>query len=201
LNPDPIESLWRTARTLARGSPLPPMLFFTDPIRTPSPERVMAGLPRGAGVVFRAFGRPDALERGRELLKLARRRGLIFLVGGDARLARALRADGLHLPERDVPHRVDRHVWPRGFLVTAAAHSPAAANRASRAGVDGVVVSAVFPSASPSAGRALGPMRLAAWTRSANCPVYALGGVDTRTVKRLPLTGVSGFAAIDAFRT
>ncbi len=55
------------ARVLARGSALPPMLFFTDPERTPSPERVMERLPRGAGVVFRAFGRPDALDQGRSV--------------------------------------------------------------------------------------------------------------------------------------
>jgi thiamine-phosphate pyrophosphorylase len=175
------------------------MLFFTDPTRTPSPERTMARLPRGAGVVFRAFGRPEALSQGMALRRLARDRGLTFLVGGDARLARALRADGLHLPERGVPARVDHGPWPRGFLITAAAHSLPAVRRAARAGVNAVVVSAVFPSASPSAKRPIGPMTLAAWTRAAGCPVYALGGVDQRTAKRLMLTGAKGFAAIDGF--
>jgi thiamine-phosphate pyrophosphorylase len=177
------------------------MLFFTDPERTPSPERVMARLPRGAGVVFRAFGRPEGPVQGLALRRLARERGLVFLVGGDARLARALRADGIHLPERCLPARVDRRAWPRGFIVTAAAHGLAAVRRASDAGVDGVVVSAIFASASPSAGRPLGPMTLASWVRVAGCPVYALGGVDRRTARRLPPTGARGFAAIDAFRT
>jgi thiamine-phosphate pyrophosphorylase len=176
------------------------MLFFTDPERTPSPERVMERLPRGAGVVFRAFGRPEALDQGRALRRLARERGLIFLVGGDARLARALRADGLHLPERWIPALVDRRPWPSGFIVTAAAHSLPAVRKASRAGVDGIVVSAVFPSASPSAGRPIGPMTLASWTRAASCRAYALGGVDHKTARGLKLTGASGFAAIDVFR-
>jgi thiamine-phosphate pyrophosphorylase len=177
------------------------MLFFTDPARTPSPERVMARRPRGAGVVFRAFGRPEALARGPELRNLARERGLIFLVGGDAGLARSLRADGLHLPERAVPAKLDRNRWPRGFLLTAAAHDLAAMRRAALAGVDAVVVSAVFPSASPSAGRPLGPTTLASWIRAANCPLYALGGVDRGTARRLKLTGARGLAAVDAFRT
>ncbi len=161
----------------------------------------MARLPRGAGVVFRAFGRPGARDQGQALRRLARDRGLVFLVGGDARLARALRADGLHLPERWLPALVDRRPWPRGFIVTAAAHSLAAVRRAARAGVDGVVISPIFPSASPSAGRPLGPMTLATWTRAARCPVYALGGIDARTARRLKMTGASGLAAIDAFRT
>lgn len=177
------------------------MLFFTDPKRTPSPQAVIGRLPAGAAVVFRAFGDPDVLRQGPMLRRLAKARGVAFLVGGDARLARVLRADGLHLPERSVPARIDRRSWPKGFLITAAAHSLSAARRASHAGVDGVVISAVFPSASPSAGWPLGPMRLAFWAREIDCPTYALGGVDRGTALRLGLTGAKGFAAIDGFRT
>ena len=64
-----MERLWRAARRLragrkAAGDRLPPLLFFTDPDRTPSPETVMKRLPRGAGVVFRPFGRPQVLAIG-----------------------------------------------------------------------------------------------------------------------------------------
>ena len=157
----------------------------------------MKRLPRGAGVVFRAFGRADLLARGPALRGLARSRGLVFLVGGDPRLARALGADGLHLPERRLPARVVRNIWPRGFIITAAVHSYTALRRAGLAGVDAVVASPVFPSASPSAARPLGPMRVATWVRKVDCPIYALGGVNKETARRLIATSVRGVAAID----
>ncbi len=189
--------MWRAARRLGGGRrDLPPLLLFTDPVRTPSPREAMERLPRGAGVVFRAFGRADLIDQAQELRRLARRRGLVFIVGADAGLARRLRADGLHLPERGVPATIDRRCWPKGFIFTAAAHDRLAMLRAERAGVNAVVVSAVFPSPSPSAGPPIGVTRLAAWTRSTTSAVYALGGVDARTVRRLTETGVRGFAAI-----
>lgn len=157
----------------------------------------MERLPRGAGVVFRGFARPDLDELAADLRALARRRGLVFIVGADARLARKVRADGLHLPERWVPARIDRGCWPKGFIVTAAAHGPLAVRRAQRAGADGVIVSAIFPSASPSAGPPVGVTRLTAWARSTSCAVYALGGVNARTAHRLVGTGIDGLAAID----
>jgi len=197
LSEDPVDSLWRTARRLRGAGRLPPLLFFTDPERTPSPEAVMRRLPPGAGVVFRAFGRPEVVAQGPLLRALARSCGLVFLVGGDPALARRLRADGLHLPERDIPVCLVRRAWPRAFIVTAAAHSPLAIRRAERAGVDAIVVSPAFASASPSAGPPLGTTRLASWVRAAKRPIYALGGVNAHTAKRLLGTGVRGLAAVD----
>jgi thiamine monophosphate synthase len=37
--------------------------------------------------------------------------------------------------------------------------------------------------------------------RGARLPVYALGGVDAATARRIARTGLAGFAAIDALRT
>jgi thiamine-phosphate pyrophosphorylase len=156
-------------------------------------------LPRGAGIVFRPFGAPDAEVQGRRLAAIARRRGLVLLAGANPQLARRIGAAGVHLPER-LAHRagVIRRARP-GWTVTAAAHSLPAARRALAAGADAVVLSPAFPSRSRSAGRPLGPMRLARWVRAGAGPAYALGGVSHRTAKRLLDTGVMGLAAVDTF--
>ncbi|MFI4950160.1 MAG: hypothetical protein ACHP7A_03885, partial [Caulobacterales bacterium] len=46
-----------------------------DPVRTPEPEALAERLPRGAAVVYRAFGAEDAEARGARLMAIARRRG------------------------------------------------------------------------------------------------------------------------------
>jgi thiamine-phosphate pyrophosphorylase len=192
--------LWRTASTLrARAGlrkPPPPLLFFTDLDRTPHPARVIAGLPRGSGVVFRAFGAPDAAALGRALGRQARRRGVLFLVGADRALAARLGADGVHLPQRLAVRAGTIAALRRRFLVTAAAHDLPAALRAHRAGVDAIVVSAVFASASPTAGAPMGVMRFASLIRRAGAPAYALGGVNAGTVRRLRGSGAVGVAAV-----
>lgn len=203
----------RTAAFLGRRAParkggrkgarngLPTLLFFTDPARTPDPEAIARRLPPGTAVVFRPFGAADAEARGAGLLAIARERKLRLLIGADAGLAARLGADGVHLPER-LAHRARRLKAARPhWLVTAAAHSPRAARRALLAGADAVVISAVFPSRSASAGAPIGPIRLAVLVRRLAGPAYALGGVDNKTARRLKDAGLVGLAAVDAFRT
>ena len=173
------------------------MLFFTDPERTPHPEDIVARLPRGSAVVFRVFGAAGALVQGRRLRRTASRRGVLFLVGADAALATALRADGVHLPQRLAGRAGVVRALGRRFLVTAAAHDLPAALRARRAGARALVMSPVFPSASPSAGKALGTLAFASLVRRAGAPVYALGGVNVRTARRLANSGAVGLAAIE----
>lgn len=190
-------ALERRSRRAKPGSRLPALWLVTDPARTPDPLAAAARLPRGAGVIYRAFGAADALETARALKRLAARRGLVLLVGADAALAAAAGADGVHLPER-LAHRAGalKRARPR-WRVTAAAHGRAAALGAVRAGADAVLVSAVFDSRSPSAGPALGPIRFARLVAGLRRPVIALGGVNGRTAPRLVGTGASGLAAVE----
>jgi thiamine-phosphate pyrophosphorylase len=196
------DRLLRAARTLrpatAGRKTLPRLFFFTDPSRVLDPEAVLRRLPRGAGVVYRAFGAPDAVQRGRRLVRIARRRGLMLLAGADAQLASRIGADGVHLPERAAHAATSLKQARPGWIVTSAAHSATAIVRARRAGVGAVFVSPVFPSASRSAGRPLGQVRFAELVRAARLPVFALGGIDADTARRIVRTGAAGFAAVEA---
>lgn len=183
-----------------RGDGLPALLAFTDPARSGDLGALARATPRGAALVYRAFGAPDAAAQARALLSVCRCRGVRVLIGADVALAKAVRADGVHLPEHALaaarragwPKR-----WPKNWLVTAAAHSPRALARASRAGIDAAVLSPVFASRSASAGAPLGVRRARNWARQAKTAVYALGGVTTTTIMRLPRGVFAGVAAVD----
>lgn len=182
-------------RRAGRRKPLPALLYFTDPLRTPDPEAIAARLPRGSAIVYRAFGAVDAEAVALRLKAIARRRGLKLLIGADEALAARVGADGVHLPERLASRAARIRARHPTWVITAAAHSA----RAARAKVDAVVVSAIFPSGSPSAGKPLGPIRLAQLVRLARSPVYALGGVNAATAARLLATGVVGIAGVEVF--
>ncbi|HEY3888658.1 MAG TPA: thiamine phosphate synthase [Caulobacteraceae bacterium] len=175
---------------------IPSLFFLTDPTRTPDPARVMARLPAGSAVIYRAFGSPAAEAQGRALRRLARARRLVFLVGADAGLAQRLGADGVHLPERLMRLAPRLRQAHPNWLITTAAHGPRAVAAAARLKLDAALVSAVFASDSPSAGRPLGPLRFAQASRQARLPVVALGGIDRRTAGRLVNSGATGLAAI-----
>lgn len=189
----------RTAALLRRAGAarkaLPRLVFFTDPLRTADPEAVARTLPPGSALVFRAFGAADAEARARRLLAACRARRVRLLIGADHRLAARIGADGVHLPER-LAYRA-RAVRRPGWIVTAAAHSQGAAHRALAAGADAAVVSVAFASASASAVAPMGPVRLARLARAVHGPVYALGGVNNQTARRLRDAGLVGLAAVE----
>lgn len=174
---------------------LPPLILMTDMARLPDPVAAVAGLPPGAAVIVRHGDAGARRALVHDLRPLCRRSGLRLLVAADPALAATV--DGLHLPEA-MARRRQRRPAP-GWLVTAAAHSPAALVRAAAAGADAALLSPVFATRSHPDAVALGPLRFARLVRGAPLPVYALGGVTLETVPRLSASGAAGVAGIDLF--
>lgn len=182
---------------------LPPLILVTDKARLPDPIAAIRRLPRGSAVILRHYSALDRPALARRLAALCRRRGVRLLVAGDWRLAAAVGAGGVHLSEaaarrgpmawggKSSPHRP-------GFLVTAAAHSPMALWRAARAGADAALLSPVFPTTSHPGAKGIGATRFAAWCLRAPIAIYALGGIDPSTARRLEGAGAAGFAALGA---
>ncbi|MCG8508366.1 MAG: thiamine phosphate synthase [Rhodospirillales bacterium] len=184
----------------AGTSILPPLILMTDAVRGPDPGLAALSLKSGTALVLRHYGDPGRAELARQLALICRRRGVLFLVAADWRLAFRIGADGVHLPE-GLARRGPR-AWgspaarDRGFLVTAAAHSFPAITRAAAAGVDAVLLSPVFSTASHPGAASLGPVRFALSCRKSPVPVYALGGLNPRTAARMAGTGLAGIAGV-----
>lgn len=188
---------WARAVKARRGARAPTLWLFTDPLRLPDPRPAVARLPKGgAGVILRHDADPARPALARALARLCRVRRLALVVAGDARLAAALGA-GLHIRDgrRPGPNRPPRR---RGALLTSSAHDASSLRRALRQGADLVFLSPVFPTASHPGVRALGPLR---WTRlalRARRKAAALGGIDGRSVRRLPRRVCAAAGAIGA---
>jgi thiamine-phosphate pyrophosphorylase len=170
--------------------------MVTDAGRLADPLPAVARLPVGlAGVVFRHDGAQGRAELGRRLARLCRQRRLVLVVAGDARLAANLGA-GVHLRSGRWPGpiRIKR-------LVTSSAHDGQELRRARQAGADACFLSPVFPTASHPGAAALGVLRfahLANQAARAGTVVLALGGIDGRSVRRLPRGACAGAGAIGA---
>ena len=176
---------------------------MTDWARVAEPATDIVRLKPGDAVIMRDYDRPERAAHARALKRLCRQRRLLLLVAADARLAREIGADGLHLPERLLAAPGWRRLKRPGWLVTAAAHSAAAIARAFTHGADAVLVSPVFPTASHPGGRTLGLLRFARLARASRLPVYALGGISAATRRRLkdlPIAGIAGISAVAGIR-
>ena len=172
---------WARAVKARRGAGPPPLWLFTEPARMPDLPRAVAALPAGlCGVVFRHDGVAGRKVLLREVARLCRVRRLALVVAG-------------HIA--DLPPGAGRHLrggrGPRSpaGMMTSSAHGRAELVRARRAGADLVFLSPAFATGSHPESRPLGPIRWSALARAARLPVLALGGVSSRTVRRLPRAG------------
>jgi thiamine-phosphate pyrophosphorylase len=184
-------------------SPAPAVLVVTD-----------RALARAAGhdvvdVVAAALdgGAREVLLRDREVPPAERRRlaealrartaaaGAALHVAGDAGLARAVSADGVHLSAAEP--------WPgvaerEGLVVGRSCHTPSELAGALAEGADRATYAPVFATASkPGYGPALGLDGLAAGCRAVpGLAVLALGGIDPATARACVEAGAAGVAVM-----
>lgn len=174
---------------LAR-QPLPSTWLMTDERQGDGLWAALQALPRGSGIVFRHYGLQFAERRNlfRQVRAVARCRGLLLLLSGPPRLAKAWGADG--------SHGLHSGRWR---LRTASAHNVRQMRQAERAGADLLFLSPVFPTRSHPGARALGRVRLGLLARRARKPVIALGGVTPERWRHLKALGCYGWAGIDVW--
>ncbi|MDE1174896.1 MAG: thiamine phosphate synthase [Parvibaculaceae bacterium] len=184
-------------KTRGRKPALPRRIGMTDNIRNIDGSMALRGLRPDEALIDRTY-RPVGMT-ARPLAALARARHIRVLQAGAPRAIRPP-VGGCHLPEWAL-RRFGSMVknLPAHLLVTAAAHGERAVIAAARAGVDAVLISPVFATASHPGGKSLGVIRfarLARQARSLGLGVYALGGTGSpASIRRLggiPISGIAG---------
>lgn len=176
-------------RHLSLPTRLPRIWLVSDARNDAVLEPALRRLPRGAGLIFRHYHLPPAERRARfaALRRIARVRGQLAFLAGDARTARAWGADGAYgssvllAAGPALPRLVTAHALRDLRAARAAAH----------------VLSPVFPTRSHPGGKALGPLRFRLLARQAVRPVIALGGMTARRAARLGAGLAVSWAAID----
>ncbi len=124
---------------------------------------------------------------------LCRRHGARVLVNGDAQLAWAVGADGVHLTGAQLSSLSRRPNFP---LVAASCHDPGELRRASECGVDFVVLGNVQPTPSHPGRPGIGWPTFADWIENYPLPVYAIGGLGRADLDSARAAGAHGIAAI-----
>lgn len=174
---------------------LPRLWLLTDRRNDAGLEKVLARMPRGSGLVFRHYHLAEAQrsERFRRLARLARARGMVVVLSGDSRTARARGAHGVYGCLRRAA----------GLLRLATAHDLREIAAANRAGADAVMISPVFPTRSHPGAKTLGRLRFRLLARHAAMPVVALGGMNRKRAHALDWprwAGIDGFSGGHARR-
>jgi thiamine-phosphate pyrophosphorylase len=190
----------------------PRIILVTDPVFGDDGivrcvEAVAGALPQGSfAVQLRDKHRPLVSLRvfASRLRLVTRAVGAGLVINGDARLARDVGADGVHLGRDAGKVQTARAVCGARAWIATSAHSDGAVKRAIADGASAVLVSPVFPSRPPSIlatskeARGLDALRSAKALAAGRVTVFALGGVDADNARACAEAGADGVAVVRA---
>ena len=179
----------------------PRVLLITDPAYADDAVvRVVTlaarALPSGAfAVQLRDKGRAGRAPWGTRLRVVTGELGVPLIINGDAALARAVGADGVHFPSNAEDSVVEeaRDLWR-----SVAAHDDAGVERASLLGVNAVLVSPIFTTPGKGPPRGTKALSRAVALARGELAVIALGGVRVTDVIACYEAGADGVAVIRA---
>jgi thiamine-phosphate pyrophosphorylase len=181
--------------------PDPPLLLVTDrqQARLPLAEVVTAALQAGCrwvSVREKDLAPDDQIALVRTLLPSARRHGARLTVHGEAALAKACGADGVHLPAGSDPAR-SRALLGAGALIGVSIHTVTEAEAIDPDTVDYAVAGPAFETASkPGYGPEIGRKGLGEIAGAARVPVLAIGGINVARVAEVLAAGPAGIAVM-----
>lgn len=139
------------------------------------------------------------IEAGKEIRRLTREAGAIFIVNDRLEVALACDADGLHVGQEDRPARELRPMLGSKLLGVSVA-TPEQAAQALADGADHLGVGPVYATATKSDAGAPTGLELLRLSRDASggLPIVAIGGINERNLGDIARAGADSAAIISA---
>jgi len=181
--------------------PDPPLLLVTDrrQARLPLDEVVGAALAAGCRWVSlreKDLAADDQIALAWALAPIAQRHGACLTLHGDADLAQACGADGVHLPAGSDPAAARKLMGP-GKLIGVSIHTVTEAAAIDRRAVDYAVAGPAFETPSkPGYGPEIGRKGLSEIASAAPVPVLAIGGLNVTRAAEVLAAGPVGIAVM-----
>lgn len=181
--------------------PHPPLMLVTDrrQARKPLVEVVAATLAAGCrwvSVREKDLPEDDQIGLVRLLLPIARRNGARLTLHGDAALAKAAGADGVHVSAGG-DAAASRKLLGPDKLIGVSIHTATEAASLDPAIADYAIAGPAYETASkPGYGPEIGRKGLADLAKSARVPLVAIGGLNALRAAEVLAAGVSGIAVM-----
>jgi len=181
--------------------PDPPLLLVTDrhQARLPLAEVVKAAVEAGCRWVSlreKDLSADDQIALARTLSAIARRGGARLSVHGDAALAKACGADGVHLSAGSDTVR-SRAILGADALIGVSIHTVTEAEAINPRAVDYAIAGPAYETPSkPGYGPEIGRKGLAEIAQAAQVPLLAIGGINAARAAEVLAAGARGVAVM-----
>jgi len=140
-------------------------------------------------------------ETATALRRLTQDAGVTFIVNDDVSLALAVKADGVHLGQEDLPIREARKILGDQSLIGISTHSVQEALTAEKEGADYIGLGPIYPTTTKQTRPPLGCRVIREVAEKVRIPIFAIGGINLKNLKEVLEAGSTGVAVISAILT
>ncbi|MCL0107469.1 thiamine phosphate synthase [Peptococcaceae bacterium] len=129
--------------------------------------------------------------------EMTKRAGVTFIVNDDVDIALAVKADGVHVGQEDLPVEEVRKIVGEDVIIGLSTHSPAQAMEAVKKGADYIGVGPIFPTKTKKdVCDPVGFEYLDYVVKNIKIPFVAIGGIKEHNIKEVQKRGATCFAMV-----
>jgi thiamine-phosphate pyrophosphorylase len=144
------------------------------------------------------MSKKQLISVARELQILCRERGALLIINDYLDIALAVKADGLHIGQADLPVETARQLLPLDTLLGVSAATPEEVRAAEKAGADYIGVGSIFLTSSKNDIDVIGLERLRQIRPLTSLPLVAIGGINKNNAKSVLSAGADSICIISA---
>ena len=139
----------------------------------------------------------ELFKTAEELLEITKKNNVPLIINDRLDIALAVKADGVHLGQEDLPARAARRIMPPDMILGVSADSVQQALEAQEAGASYLGVGSIFPtSTKPDAGDPIGLNNLSEICSHVDIPVVGIGGIHADNAGQVIEAGAQGVAVV-----
>ncbi len=136
------------------------------------------------------------VEEASRIKEMCRVHDAIFIVNDRMDVAMAVKADGIHIGQDDMPLEIVKKHFHG--IIGVSARNVEEALEAEMGGADYLGVGAIFPTGTKKDSETIGLSILGEIVRRVNIPIYAIGGINLENLDEIKKYKIHGVAVISA---
>lgn len=165
-------------------------------------EQVSLALLGGVKIIqIRDKGLPaeDFIKLASDALKITRADNGFLIINDAVDVAKAIRADGIHLGQEDMPVKEARKIMGNDAIIGISVKTVDEALRAQEDGADYLAVNGVFPTATKDdLGYCVGLEGVRSIRECTHLPLIGIGGINLHNCRSVIEAGANGIAVVTA---
>jgi thiamine-phosphate pyrophosphorylase len=141
----------------------------------------------------------EFIDESLAIRSLLARHGIPLIINDRVDVALAVKADGIHLGQKDMPCRMARQIIPESMIVGISVESLDDAIAAQKDGADYLGVSPIYPTPTKTdTAQPLGLKGLRSIRSEVDLPLVGIGGLNADNVEAVIHNGADGVAVVSA---